>query len=207
MSCCVSLVQAWPICVVRCLPIKRGMGAGVVESHPALADASDLEAVSDFFEIDRLLLQAAPESFDDDVVEVSPARSCRPAALPPPPWPFTDLQNSGALPFSYPLEGSGYTLADCPVFWDLFSRRLQLPKRQVRSESVFSRHYLSPDLVLWISQVGLANCGHGHPESLERDEEKDRAERDHDHHVGPDDIQSGIAIENGLRKRHEMCRR
>lgn len=44
---------------------------GVVEGYPILDDASGLELVSDFLEIDRLLLQGAPQPFDKDVVEVT----------------------------------------------------------------------------------------------------------------------------------------
>lgn len=52
-------------------PIRRGMGPlGVVDRHPIFDDAPGLEAISDFFEIDRFLLKAAPEPFDEDVVEV-----------------------------------------------------------------------------------------------------------------------------------------
>lgn len=52
------LVQAVPICVVGRLRIKRGMGPPrVVECHSVFDDILGLEAVADFFEIDRLLLQ------------------------------------------------------------------------------------------------------------------------------------------------------
>ena len=44
---------------------------GVVECHPVLDDPPGLEAVTDLLEIDRLLLQAAPQPFDEDIVEVS----------------------------------------------------------------------------------------------------------------------------------------
>lgn len=48
------------------------MGAfGVIEGHPVFDDASGLEAVGDFLKVDRLLLQASPEPFDEDVVEVT----------------------------------------------------------------------------------------------------------------------------------------
>lgn len=48
------------------------MGAlGIVKCHPILDDASGLEAVSDFFEIDRFLLQVPPETLDEDVIEMS----------------------------------------------------------------------------------------------------------------------------------------
>jgi len=64
--------QACPICIVWREPIKRGMWPlGVVECYPILDDASGLEPVSDFFEIDRLLFQGAPQPLDKDVVEVT----------------------------------------------------------------------------------------------------------------------------------------
>ena len=44
---------------------------GVVECHPVLDDPPGLEAVTDLLEIDRLLLQAAPQPFDEDIVEVT----------------------------------------------------------------------------------------------------------------------------------------
>ena len=44
---------------------------GVVECHPFLDDPPGLEAVTDLLEIDRLLLQAAPQPFDEDIVEVT----------------------------------------------------------------------------------------------------------------------------------------
>ena len=44
---------------------------GVVECHPVLDDPPGLEAVADLFEIDRLLVQAPPQPFDEDVVEVT----------------------------------------------------------------------------------------------------------------------------------------
>jgi len=44
---------------------------GVVECYPILDDASGLQAVSDFFEIDRLLFQGAPQPLDKDVAEVT----------------------------------------------------------------------------------------------------------------------------------------
>ena len=48
------------------------MGAfGVVVGHPVLDHPTGLEAITDFFEIDRFLFQAAPQPFDDDVVEIS----------------------------------------------------------------------------------------------------------------------------------------
>lgn len=56
---------------------------GVVECHPVLDDAPGLEAIADLLEIDRLLLQAPPQPFDADVVEVAAppihrdARACR----------------------------------------------------------------------------------------------------------------------------------
>ena len=50
------------------------MGApGVVKDHPVLDDAAGLEAIVDFFKVDGLLLQAAPQSFDEDVIKVAPA--------------------------------------------------------------------------------------------------------------------------------------
>ena len=67
---CKSILQ--PICVVGRLPIKCGMGPpGVVECHPVFVDIPGLETVADFFEIDRLLLQAPLQPFDEDVVEVT----------------------------------------------------------------------------------------------------------------------------------------
>lgn len=52
------MFQAGPICLVRRLPIERGMGPlGVVEGHPVFDDLSSLEAIGDFFEVDRLVLQ------------------------------------------------------------------------------------------------------------------------------------------------------
>ena len=50
---------------------------GVVEGHPVFDDSSGLEAVLDFFEIDGLLLEAAPQPFDEDVVEVKHVRRLR----------------------------------------------------------------------------------------------------------------------------------
>jgi len=44
---------------------------GVVECHPVLDDPPGLEAVTDLLKIDRLLLQAAPQPFDEDIVEVT----------------------------------------------------------------------------------------------------------------------------------------
>lgn len=51
--------------------VGRSRPLGVVECHPVLDDTPGLEAVSDFFEIDRLLLQAAPQPFDKDIVQIS----------------------------------------------------------------------------------------------------------------------------------------
>lgn len=44
---------------------------GVVERYPILDHAPGLEAIIDLFEIDRFLLQAPPQSLNEDVVEVS----------------------------------------------------------------------------------------------------------------------------------------
>ena len=49
-----------------------GMGPfGVMECHPVLDDRLGLEAIGDFVEVDRLLLQGSPQTFDEDVFEVS----------------------------------------------------------------------------------------------------------------------------------------
>lgn len=47
--------------------------SGVVERHPVLDHTPGLEAVGDFFEINGLLLQAASQPFDKDVVQITPA--------------------------------------------------------------------------------------------------------------------------------------
>jgi hypothetical protein len=44
---------------------------GVVECHPVLDDPPGLETVTDLLELDRLLLQAPLQPFDEDVVEVT----------------------------------------------------------------------------------------------------------------------------------------
>ena len=44
---------------------------GVVECLPILDHTPGLEAITDLFEIDRFLLQAAPQPFDEDVIEVA----------------------------------------------------------------------------------------------------------------------------------------
>lgn len=43
---------------------------GVIACYPVLDDTSSLEAVGDFFEINRLRLQRPPQPFDEDTVEV-----------------------------------------------------------------------------------------------------------------------------------------
>jgi len=45
--------------------------SGVVEGHPVFDDAPGPEAVGDFLKVDGLLFQASPETFDEDVIEVS----------------------------------------------------------------------------------------------------------------------------------------
>lgn len=64
---------------LRCIPytssgVCRSSGSlAVVKCHLVLDDASGPVAVSNFFEIDRLLLQAAPKPFDEGVIQVSTA--------------------------------------------------------------------------------------------------------------------------------------
>jgi hypothetical protein len=40
------------------------------------------------------------------------------------------------LPFSYPFKGLGYTLAQCPVFWDHFTAAIHNPLRRWISTSI-----------------------------------------------------------------------
>lgn len=49
----------------------RNGAVGVVERHPVFDDLASLEAVIDLFEIDRFLLQAAPQPFDENVIELA----------------------------------------------------------------------------------------------------------------------------------------
>ena len=44
---------------------------GVVERRPVVDDPAGLEAVSDLLEINGLLLQASPQPFDEDVIQIS----------------------------------------------------------------------------------------------------------------------------------------
>ncbi len=44
---------------------------GVVEHYPVADYAPGVEAVGDFFEIDRFLFQGPPEPFDEDVVHAA----------------------------------------------------------------------------------------------------------------------------------------
>lgn len=46
---------------------------GVVEGHPFSDHPSGLEAIGDFFEIDRFLLERPPQTLDEDVVHASTA--------------------------------------------------------------------------------------------------------------------------------------
>lgn len=43
----------------------------VVEPYPVIDDPLGLEAVSDFVQIDGLLLQGSPEPLDEDVVQIA----------------------------------------------------------------------------------------------------------------------------------------
>lgn len=45
------------------------MPLDIVEHHPVADHPPGPEAVIDFLEIDRLLLQGSPKSFDEDIVE------------------------------------------------------------------------------------------------------------------------------------------
>lgn len=63
------------VCVllIAGLVIKRGMDAlEVIEDHPIRDYAFGVEAVGDFFEINRSLFQRLPKPHDEDVVEKAP---------------------------------------------------------------------------------------------------------------------------------------
>ena len=47
---------------------------GVVEPDPVIEDLFCLEAVSDFMQVDGLVLERSPEPFDEDVVEITTMR-------------------------------------------------------------------------------------------------------------------------------------
>lgn len=46
---------------------------GVIERHPSADHPTGLEAVGDFFEIDRFLFQGSPQALDEDVVHAATA--------------------------------------------------------------------------------------------------------------------------------------
>ena len=48
---------------------------GVIEADPFCDDPFGLEAVSQFMQVDRFVLERAPQPLDEDVVPVHPWRS------------------------------------------------------------------------------------------------------------------------------------
>ena len=68
------LVQScwFKVCVIGRSFIKSGVGSlGVVKSDPVVDDAFGLEPVLQFIQINGLLLQRAPQSLNEDVVEIT----------------------------------------------------------------------------------------------------------------------------------------
>ena len=60
------------VCSVRRLLIKDGVRSlGVVKTDPGIDDAFCLESVSDFVQVDSLLLQGSLQSFDKDIVQIT----------------------------------------------------------------------------------------------------------------------------------------
>ena len=71
-SCRFSYVRLDEVCGVQRALIKGGVRAlRVVEPDPIIDDAFCLEAVSDFVQINGLLLERPPQPFDEDVIEVA----------------------------------------------------------------------------------------------------------------------------------------